>query len=267
MILDTIAEATRKRVQAQKNTVSLKEMQKKAQALPKGGFAFEHSLKEAYRKALPAFICEVKRASPSKGVIADHFPYIEIAREYEQAGAAAISVLTEPDFFMGDNRYLTEIRAAVSLPLLRKDFTVDEYQIYEAKVLGADAVLLICALLDTETLRRYIGICDSLGLSALVETHTADEVQSALDAGARIVGVNNRDLKTFTVSLDTSVSLRPLIPDDVLFVSESGIATAQDIKLLKEIGVHAVLVGETLMRASDKRAALSALRGEQQINA
>lgn len=262
MILDTIAEATRKRVLEQKNTVTHAAMRIKARALPMGDFAFEKALRSAAMQGAPAFICEVKKASPSKGVIAEDFPYLAIAKEYEQAGAAAISVLTEPDFFKGEARYLSEIRREVKLPLLRKDFTIDEYQIYEAKTLGADAVLLICALLDTDTLRRFLAVSESLGLCALVETHTAAEVRSALAAGARIIGVNNRNLKTFKVNLEASLRLRPFIPKDVLFVSESGITTARDVSFLKKIGVHAVLVGETLMRAPDKRAALAALRGE-----
>ncbi|MFA9381399.1 MAG: indole-3-glycerol phosphate synthase TrpC, partial [Acetanaerobacterium sp.] len=259
MILDTIAQATRTRVLTQKNVVTHAAMRIKAQSLPKGGFAFERALRKGYEANSPAFICEVKKASPSKGVIAEEFPYLDIAREYEQAGAAVISVLTEPEFFKGDNRYLSEIRAAVKIPLLRKDFTIDEYQIYEAKILGADAVLLICALLDTDTLRRFLTVCDNLWLCALVEAHTTKEVRSALGAGARIIGVNNRDLKTFKVNLEASLRLRPFIPKDVLFVSESGISTARDVAFLRKIGVHAVLVGETLMRAPDKRAALAAL--------
>ncbi len=262
MILQTIAAATRKRVAAHKKMCSPDSMRARAQSMPKGNFAFEHALRRTYKKSAPAFICEIKKASPSKGVIAANFPYLTIAREYERAGAAAISVLTEPDFFQGEGRYLTEIRGAVSLPLLRKDFTVDRYQIYEAKVLGADAVLLICALLDTGTLRDFIAVCDTLGLCALVETHTAGEVQSAIRAGARIIGVNNRDLDSFAVSLDTSLRLSTEIPEEVLFVSESGITCAQDIRMLRGAGVHAVLVGETLMRAENKTAALAALRGE-----
>ena len=200
-----------------------------------------------------SFICEVKKASPSKGLIAHDFPYVDIAKDYEAAGASAISVLTEPEYFLGSNEYLKEIRRHVSVPLLRKDFTVDPYQIFEAKVIGASAVLLICALLDTETLRTGIHLCDSLGMSALVEAHDEEEIKSALRAGARIIGVNNRNLKTFSVDFSNSIRLRSLVPDDVLFVAESGVKSADDIRLLHEAGVDGVLIGETLMRAADKK--------------
>lgn len=200
-----------------------------------------------------SFICEVKKASPSKGLIASDFPYVDIAKDYEAAGAAAISVLTEPEYFLGSNEYLKEIRRHVSVPLLRKDFTVDPYQIFEAKVIGASAVLLICALLDTETLRTGIHLCDSLGMSALVEAHDEEEIKSALRAGARIIGVNNRNLKTFSVDFSNSIRLRSLVPDDVLFIAESGVKSADDIRLLHEAGVDGVLIGETLMRSADKK--------------
>ena len=220
-------------------------------------FPFEKAL----AKDGVSYICEVKKASPSKGIIAEDFPYVQIAREYQSAGASAISVLTEPRWFKGENSFLKEISQNVSIPLLRKDFTVCEYQIYEAKTLGASAILLICALLDTDTIRRWIKICDSLGLSALVEAHTEDEVQSALEAGARIIGVNNRNLKDFTVDITTCTRLRGLVPKDILFVGESGIKTSGDIAELREAGVNGVLIGETLMRRNDKRAALEELNG------
>lgn len=259
MILDTIAAKTRQRYNALKKLVSDEEIQQKACALPVDlSFPFEKAL----RQEEIAFICEVKKASPSKGLIAPDFPYVEIAKEYEQAGAAAISVLTEPYFFGGCDQYLTEISQAVSIPVLRKDFTIDPYQIYEAKVIGASAILLICALLDTETLRRYLAIADELGLSAIVEAHTQEEVTSALQAGARIVGVNNRDLKTFTVDIQNSLRLRGLVPDNVLFVSESGVSTPQDIQRLRENGTDAVLIGETLMRSKNKSHLLKELRGD-----
>lgn len=256
MILDTIAVSARKRVAAAKAAVSPEAMKQRALALPKNEFAFERAL----RQSGMAFICEVKKASPSKGLIAPDFPYIDIARDYEAAGASAISVLTEPEYFLGSDSYLTEIRANSTLPLLRKDFTVDEYQIYEAKSIGADAVLLICALLDTETIHHYLSICDSLGLSALVEAHTAQEVKSALEAGARIVGVNNRNLKTFEVNIQTCETLRPMVPPSVVFVAESGIQSGDDIGRLRRAGVDAVLIGESLMRSADRQAALRALR-------
>lgn len=250
-ILDTIAEYTKTRY-ADKCTDDIKD---KALAMPKGDFAFEKALK----KEGLSFICEVKKASPSKGLIAEHFPYLDIAREYENAGASAISCLTEPKWFLGSDQYLQEIANEVSIPVLRKDFTVCDYQIYEAKLLGASAVLLICALLDTDTIREYIGICDSLGLSALVEAHNEDEVKSAINAGARIIGVNNRNLKDFSVDVNNSTRYRSMIPSNIAFVSESGISTHDDIKVLLDNGTNAVLIGETFMRASDKKAMLEEL--------
>ena len=254
MILDKIANSTRARVENCKKNIPLNEIKEKI--IKKSEFEFEKALK----KSGLSFICEVKKASPSKGIIAESFPYLDIARQYEEAGAAAISVLTEPEYFMGSDIYLTEIKEAVSIPILRKDFIIDEYQIYEAKLIGADAVLLICALLDTETLRKYISICDELGLSALVEAHTAEEVKSADSAGARVFGVNNRNLKTFEVDLETSIDLRPLIPKDGIFVAESGINSADDIKKLMDIKVDGVLIGEAMMKSSDKKAFLEGLR-------
>ena len=259
MILDALAESARKRVAEAAKWRSLEEIRRQALSLPPKAtpFAFERVL----RGKRLSFICEVKKASPSTGVIAPYFPYLAIAQEYERAGASAISVLTEPEYFKGRDSYLTEIRQAVSLPLLRKDFTVHEYQLYEARLMGADAVLLIAALLDTDTLRRYIGICNRLGLSALVEAHDAQEVHSALAAGARVVGVNNRDLRTFEVDLNTCLRLRDRVPASIPFVAESGIRTPEDIEQLRGAGVNAVLIGETLMRSPDKKAALDTLRG------
>ncbi len=228
------------------------------QALPPlTGFPFEAALSGEEL----AFICECKQASPSKGLIAPDFPYLEIARDYEAAGASAISVLTEPQWFLGRDTYLAEISEAVSIPTLRKDFVIDDYMICEARLLGASAVLLIVALLDGDTLTRYINLCDKLGLSALVEAHDVQEIQMALDAGARIIGVNNRNLKDFSVDFRNSQSLRARVPRDILFVAESGIHNGADIQALKEAQVDAVLVGEALMRAPDKAKALAALKG------
>ena len=258
MILEEIAARTVQRVAEEKAAVPLSEMKKRAEALDANtGFPF--------RKALSgdeiSFICEVKRASPSKGLIAPDFPYLDIARDYERAGASAISCLTEPFWFKGRDEYLAEISNAVTIPVLRKDFTVDEYMIYQAKTLGASAVLLICSILSKEQLSEYLGIAHSLGLSALVEAHDEDEVRTALSVGAGIIGVNNRDLRTFTVDINNSVRLRKLVPPEVLFVSESGIKTAADIEALRSNGTNAVLIGETLMRSPDKKAALDELRG------
>lgn len=257
-ILDTIAEYARERVAAAKAQIPLEEIKNQALSMDSHtGFPFENALREGDI----SFICECKKASPSKGLIAEDFPYVTIAKEYETAGASCISVLTEPKWFLGCDRYLKEITETVSIPCIRKDFTVDEYMIYEAKLLGASAVLLICALLPEETLRHYIEICDSLGLSALVEAHDEAEIASAIHAGARIIGVNNRNLKDFTVDVHNSQRLRSLVPESVLFVAESGIRTAADVDVLRHANVNAVLIGETLMRAADKKAMLDALRG------
>lgn len=256
-ILDQLAEHARERVAEAKKKIPLGEIRRQALSLPKGNFAFENAL----RKPGISFICECKKASPSKGLIAPEFPYLQIAKEYEAAGADGISVLTEPKWFLGSNEFLKEIASTVSIPCLRKDFTVDEYMVYEARVLGASAVLLICSILSEEQIKSYISICDELGLSALVEAHDENEVKTALHAGARIIGVNNRNLKDFSVDTDNSRRLRELIPCDVLFVSESGVSTAEDVAKLREIGADAVLIGETLMRAPDKKIKLDELRG------
>lgn len=257
-ILDRLAGHARERVEDAKRRQPLAEIRQRALDMPKGNFAFENALK----KPDIAFICECKKASPSKGLIAPEFPYLSIAREYETAGADAVSVLTEPKWFLGSDAYLKEIAEAVSIPCLRKDFTVDEYMIYEAKLLGASAVLLICAILSEEQIKEYIGICDGLGLSALVEAHDGEEVEIALRAGARMIGVNNRNLKDFSVDTENSRRLRQMIPPEVLFVSESGVGCAEDVSSLRGIGADAVLIGETLMRAADKKAKLRELKGE-----
>jgi len=260
MILEEIAAKTRERVHAAKRERPLEEVRKQAEQMNANtGFPFYRAL----AKESLSYICEVKKASPSKGLIASEFPYVEIAKEYEQAGADAISCLTEPYYFQGANRYLQEIAKEVSIPVLRKDFVVDEYMIYEAKILGASAVLLICAILEKETVREYIRIAKKLGMSAFVEAHDAEEIADAIDAGAEIIGVNNRDLRDFTVDVNNSTRYRALIPGDILFVSESGIRTHDDIEVLKQNGTNAVLIGETLMRSSNKKAMLEALNGEK----
>ncbi len=256
-ILDQLAHCARARVAEAKKKMPLEEIKRQALSLPKGNFVFENALNNPGI----SFICECKKASPSKGLIAPDFPYLQIAREYEAAGADCISVLTEPKWFLGCDEYLKEIATTVSIPCLRKDFTVDEYMIYEAKILGASAVLLICSILSEEQIKSYISICDEIGLSALVEAHDENEVQTALNAGARIIGVNNRNLKDFSVDTDNSRRLRELIPRDVLFVSESGVSCVEDVAKLREIGANAVLIGEALMRALDKKAKLDELRG------
>ncbi|MCB7320903.1 indole-3-glycerol phosphate synthase TrpC [Lacrimispora sp. 210928-DFI.3.58] len=288
MILDTIAASTRKRVEKHREKKSLEQVRREALELAeKDGRAAEERaagpedeqekavrsgknqtanaslvlpFEAALRRPGVSFICEAKKASPSKGLIAPHFPYVDIAREYEEAGADAMSVLTEPEFFLGNDSYLEEIHRAVDLPLLRKDFTIDEYQIYEAKVLGASAVLLICSLLNGEQLKRYIGICRELGLSQLVEAHTDEEVSVAAEAGATIIGINNRNLKTFEVDFSNALRLRRLVDKNTVFVAESGIRGPEDVKALAEAKVDAVLIGETLMRAENKKEMLQRLR-------
>ncbi len=260
-ILDELAEYARLRVQNAKTKVSTEEMKDRALSMQGGDFSFEKALK----KPGISFICECKKASPSKGIIAEDFPYLKIAREYEEAGCDCISVLTEPKWFLGRDEYLKEITENVSVPCIRKDFTVDEYMIYEAKVLGAAAVLLICSILSREDIKKYIEICDELGLSALVEAHDEEEVRAAIECGARIIGVNNRNLKDFSVDTRNSKKLRSLIPENVIFVSESGVKSKEDVAELKRIGADAVLVGETLMRANDKKACLRELRSGGEV--
>ena len=258
MILDKIVEATKIRVAQEKQVESPEAVKAAALALPSDtGFPFEAALRQQDFN----FICEVKKASPSKGIIAEHFPYLDIAKEYEVAGAAAISVLTEPDFFKGDKKYLQEIASTVKIPVLRKDFIIDEYQIYQAKVWGASAILLICACLDVPTLTKFRELAYSLGLSSLVEAHDEAEVQMAIDCGARIIGVNNRNLKDFTVDVQNSVRLRNLVQDDVIFVSESGLETPEDIQVLRDNNIGVALMGETFMRSPNKVEKLAYLYG------
>lgn len=255
-ILDALAEHARCRVAEAKKRRSLEEICRLALSLPAPHFPFEEALK---RPGL-SFICECKKASPSKGLIDPEFPYLQIAREYEAAGADCISVLTEPKWFLGSDQYLKDITETVKVPCLRKDFTVDEYMIYEARLLGAKAVLLICAILEEGKIRSYLQLCDRLGLSALVEVHDREETETALRAGARVIGVNNRNLRDFSVDTDNSRRIRDLVPPEVIFVSESGVKDRSDVAALQEMGVDGVLIGETLMRAKDKAAALAQLR-------
>ena len=260
-ILDRLAEHARERTEEAKRHISLEDMKRRALSMPKNGRLGEFPFEKALRREGVSFICECKKASPSKGIIAEDFPYLQIAKEYEAAGADAISVLTEPKWFLGSTRYLEEIAAEVSIPCLRKDFTVDPYMIYEAKVLGASAVLLICSILTEEELSEYHVLAEELGLSVLVETHDEPEVETALRIGARILGVNNRNLKDFSVDTENSRRLRERVPSDILFVSESGIRTPEDIRDLKSGGVDAVLIGEALMKAEDKKKMLTEMRG------
>ena len=255
-ILEQLTEYAVYRVEQAKKTLSLEQVKEQALLIKKEEFVFEKTLK----KPGLSFICECKKASPSKGLIARDFPFLQIAREYEDAGADCISVLTEPKWFLGKDAYLREISQVVTVPCLRKDFTVDEYMIYEAKALGASAVLLICTILSEAQMKEYLAVCEALGLSALVEAHDETEVEMALSAGARIIGVNNRNLKDFTVDTQNSRRLRALLPEDVLFVAESGVQGPEDVRQLTQIGADAVLVGEVLMRAADRRKMLIELR-------
>ena len=252
MILQEIAEYATLRVLEDKKNCNLETIKARALNMPKGNFAFENALANTKN----AVIAEVKKASPSKGIISADFPYLAIAKEYENGGATCMSVLTEPKWFMGSDEIFAEIRKEVSLPIIRKDFTVDEYQLYQAKVMGADCVLLICALLSQTKLEDYLAICNTLGLSALVETHNEDEIAMAVKAGAKIIGVNNRNLHDFTVDIGNASSLKKSIPENVIFVAESGIQSIEDAHELLKNGANALLIGETLMRCNDKKAFL-----------
>ena len=256
-ILQTIAAHARTRVAADRAKISLEELKALCQeAGPGHGEQFVSALN---RPGL-SFLCEIKKASPSKGLISPDFPYLDIARAYEAAGADGVSCLTEPKWFLGSDDIFRQVRRTISLPMLRKDFTVDEYQIYQARLMGANAVLLIVSLLDGETLKGYLDLCRSLGLAALVETHDGQEVDAALNAGAEIIGVNNRNLKDFSVDFSNAARLRDRIPPGVLYVAESGLTGPEDAAALKRLGADAALVGEALMRAPDKGAMLASLR-------
>ena len=256
-MLDEIVEKTKERVEKAKEAIPLDELKKEVSQLD---ITDEFPFKKALSGDDIAIIAEVKRASPSKGLIAEDFDYLKIAKEYEEAGASAISVLTEPYFFKGDNEYLKEIAETVSIPVLRKDFVVDEYMIWEAKLLGASAVLLISSILDIASLKKYLDLAHDLGLSAIVETHDGDEIRMAMNVGAEIIGVNNRNLEDFTVDIENSINLRRCVGHDVIFISESGIKTKEDVARLKENDVDAVLIGETLMKSDDKKAMILELK-------
>ena len=261
-ILEEIAAKTRERIQEEKRRIPQADLMEKIyerRERSAGQFRFYKALK----KQGMSYICEVKKASPSKGMIASDFPWMQIAREYEAAGASAVSCLTEPYYFLGADRYLKEIAEAIDIPVLRKDFTVDSYMICQAAALGASAVLLICALLDDGQLKEYREMAEEFGMDALVEAHDQEEMERALKSGARIIGVNNRDLRTFQVDVENSIRLRKMAPENVLFVSESGIRTPGDIRKLRENKVDAVLIGETLMRSDDKRLELEELKEER----
>ena len=257
MILDDIVAKQKERIEKEKKEKNIDILKNEvAKTQLNKNFFFKDSLKSKDF----AFICEIKKASPSKGVIVKKFPYIDIAKEYEQAGAAAISVLTEPNFFQGSNKYLYDVSKIVNIPILRKDFIIDEYQIYQAKIIGADAILLICAILDERTLNKFLQTATSLNLNCLVETHNEDEIKKALNSNAEIIGINNRNLKTFTVDINTSLKLRKFIPDNKILISESGIKTAEDTKILKQAGFNGALIGESMMLSKNKTPFLSKLK-------
>lgn len=262
MILDTLAESTRMRVEKAKKEIPLSEVKQQASLVNKQAFAFEKALQNGHEKKGISFICEVKKASPSKGIIAENFPYLEIAKEYEKIGADCLSVLTEPEYFKGSNEYLREIAGNVSIPILRKDFTIDEYMIYEAKALGADAILLIMAILSDNQVREYLALSEELGLSVLVETHDEEEIKRAVKAGAGIIGVNNRNLKDFSVDVNNCITLRDSIPNGILTVAESGIRGEDEVASIKNAKIDAVLIGETLMRSENREKTIKTLRGE-----
>lgn len=258
MILDDITKSTEIRLESAKKDMPFSEVRRQAESIPSD---MEFPFRKALAKPELSFICEVKKSSPSKGIISQDFPYLSIAEKYEKMGADAISVLTEPEFFKGSNKYLSEIHQTVSIPLLRKDFTIDEYMIYEAKIIGASAILLICSILEKTQLSEYLETANSLGLSALVETHNEYEIETALSVGAEIIGVNNRDLKTFKVDTAASERLRKYVPEDKIFVSESGIHTAEDIQKMKNIKANAVLIGEAFMKSENPSELLERFKG------
>ena len=255
-ILDTIAEYSMLRVKTDKRAIPQERLREKAE-LMKGR---DHRFLEALRKPGLSFICEIKKASPSKGIISESFPYLDIAKEYENAGADCVSCLTEPKWFKGSDSIFRQVRARIDTPMIRKDFTVDEYQIYQAKCMEADAVLLICSILDDARLKDYLSLCKELGLDALVEAHNEKEIESAVKADAWIIGVNNRNLKDFSVDFSNALKLRSMIPKDTVYVAESGVKNADDAKRIKETGADAVLIGEAFMRAYDKAALLREMR-------
>ena len=258
MILDDIVATQKIRIEHEKKEKNIKVLKQEVLSLPLSEkFFFEETLKDKDF----SFICEIKKASPSKGIIVEDFPYTNIAKEYEQAGATAISVLTEPNFFKGSDKFLKDVADIVNIPILRKDFIVDEYQIYQAKLIGADAILLICAILDEKILNKFLNIANNLKLSCLVETHNEYEIKMALNSEAKIIGINNRDLKTFRVDIKTSLELQKFIPKNKILISESGIKTVQDIKILKENGFNGALIGESIMLSKNKKQFLLKLQG------
>ena len=261
-ILNEIAERTKERVAEQKQMIPVEEMKRLAEEACVSFDKNQYPFRQALSGEGIHLICEVKKASPSKGVIAKEFPYVEIAKDYERGGASAVSVLTEPYYFLGSNEYLKHIRSEIAIPILRKDFIVEEYQIYETKTLGADACLLICSILSKEQLKQYLTLAHKLGLSALVETHDEEEIAMAVKAGAGIIGVNNRNLKDFSVDIGHSQNLRKLVPAETIFVAESGIQNKEQVAALRKDGVNAVLIGETFMRAPDRAGMVKEFRME-----
>ena len=256
MILERIVEAKRKEVASRKEMTPLAQLEDAI-----GNLLPARDFRGAIDNARCSIIAEVKRSSPSKGRIREEFDPVQIATLYRDNGARAVSVLTDEAFFEGKGAYLSDIKKSIDLPLLRKDFIIDSYQIYETRFLGGDALLLIASLLEERQLREYIELSATLGLASLVEVHTKEELDKALAAGAEIIGVNNRDLKTFSTNIKTTLELAPLVPDDRIVVTESGINSRADIEQLMEAGIHCFLIGEALMRAEDIGGKLRELLG------
>ena len=254
-ILDKITEKTKTRTEK----LNINDLKEKVQNLPRKDFIFKNALSGDKIK----IISEIKKASPSKGLICQDFDPIKIAKEYNEAKTDCISILTEPYFFLGNNAYIKDVKKVTDIPILRKDFIIDEKQIYESKIIGADCILLICAILDEKKLKEFLNLAHKLCLSALVEAHNEDEIKTALNCNAEIIGVNNRNLKTFEVDFNNTFKLRKLVPDDIIFVCESGIKTREDIIKLEENNVNAVLIGETFMKSKNKIEEIKKLRGEK----
>ncbi|OWA37122.1 indole-3-glycerol phosphate synthase [Saccharibacillus sp. O16] len=266
MYLDRIVETKKKEVQVLKETFNLAEAEARIASMPPT-LGFEAALRQPKRREM-ALIAEVKKASPSKGLIREDFHPVELARAYEAAGADCLSVLTDRDYFQGSPEYLTNIRAAVKLPLLRKDFVIDETQIYEARLIGADAVLLIAAILPVERLRQLKTVAESLGLDTLIEIHNAEELDQVLQVTDRgLIGVNNRNLHTFETDLATTVDLAKRVPEQALLISESAIRTAEDIAYVRGGGARGVLIGETFMRRPDIGEAVADVMGPLHLEA
>lgn len=262
-ILKTILARKREEITARSAHTPVDALIRQIEAQQDAPRGFRAALEARIASGMPAVIAEIKKASPSKGVLREDFDPAAIAQSYAKGGAACLSVLTDRDFFQGSEAYLQQARAACTLPVIRKDFIIDPYQVYEARAIGADCILLIVAALDPVTLRALHDLAHELGMDVLVETHDAEEMDIALSIGAPLVGINNRSLRTFEVSLDTTLKLLHRVPREVMLVTESGIHSRADVALMRQHGVHAFLVGEAFMRAPDPGAKLQQLFFEE----